>query len=333
MPPRTPPRGLTRTRLLLATLVCLALAVAGCSGGGTPKRSLTLYTCASENVEHAVVAAFEKAHANTTVTVFRAPTGQLNARVAADARSGGIKADVVWACDPLTMHGYDGQGLLRAWTPPNAAEIPAAYRTPHFTGIDLLYMVVAVHKGTAPPASWADLTTPAFRGQVALPSPTFAASALGTLGYFASTSGYGLDFYSKLKGNGAVQLNAPADTLTGVEQGTYRAGVTLANAAYKDKGKGSPIEVVWPAPGGIAIYAPIGITTRKRLSPLADDFASFAASRAAQKLMAAQGTYVTIDGLGGPPLPAGSATAAPDWPKLFGTYKSVLAGYAGIFGG
>lgn len=323
-----------RERLRVCVVALLALALPACGGSsGSGASSMTLYTCASANVEQAVVSAFEKAHQGATVKVFRAPTGQLNARVAADVRSGGIRADVIWACDPLTMHGYDSQGLLRAWNPPNAAEIPSGYRTAHFAGVDLLYMVLVVHRGVRVPTSWADLTDPGFRDAVALPSPSFSASALGLLGYFAATPGYGLGYYRKLKANGAVQLNAPAAVLTGVEQGSYKAGVTLANAAYQDQEKGSPIEVVWPRPGGVAIYAPIGVTSRKHLSPLATGFASYAASRAGQRLMAAHGTYVTITGLGGPPIPSGSPTAAPDWPTLFGRYKSLLAGYTGIFGG
>ncbi len=322
-----------RARWAITMLAALAASVpiTSCGGASSGPQSMTLYTCASDNVEQAVVAAFEKANSGAKVNVFRAATGDLNARIAADIRSGGIKADVIWACDPLTMHGYDDQGLLRAWSPPNAAEIPAADRTAHFTGIDLLYMVVAVHKGVAAPTSWADLATPAFKGSVALPSPTFAASALGLLGYLSSAPGYGINYYQQLKNNGAVQANAPTDTLVGVEQGTYRAGVTLANAAYIDKAKGSPIEVAWPRPGGVAIYAPIGLTTKKDISPLAEKFASYAASRDGQKVMAAQQTYVTIPGLGGPPIPAGSPTVAPDWPSLFKTYKSVLADYGKIF--
>jgi iron(III) transport system substrate-binding protein len=152
------------------------------------------------------------------------------------------------------------------------------------------------------------------------------------LGYFSSAPGYGIDYYKQLKANGAVQLNAPADTLTGVEQGTYAAGFTLANAAYTDQKKGSPIDVVWPRPGAIAIYAPIGVTTKKHLSSLATAFASYAASSAGQRLMAGQGQYVTLPGLGGPPIPAGSPIVSPDWPTLFGGYKSVLAAYAAIFG-
>lgn len=326
---------MSRQTVWLAASCVFALAVAGCgSGSGSSSSStMTLYTCASANVEQAVVKAFEHDHDGAKVRVFRAPTGQLNARVAADARSGGIKADVIWACDPLTMHGYDKQGLLRAWSPPNASAIPSAYRTPHFTGVDVLYMIVAIHDGVRAPASWRDLLDPAYRDAIALPSPTFAASALGLLGYFAARPDYGVAFYQRLKHNGAVQVNAPAEALTGVEQGRYKAGVTLANTAYAATKKGSPIDVAWPKPGGVAIYAPIGVTTKTHVSPLAEPFADFAASRAGQKIMAGQGTYVTLPGLGGPPLPAGSPTTRPDWPTLFAKYRSFLAAYGKIFGG
>lgn len=319
--------GATTAAVLLAALVAACTSTSAQAGS-----SLTLYTCASANVEQAVVAGFEKARPGTKVTVFRAPTGQLNARVAADSRAGGIRADVIWACDPLTMHGYDAQGLLQAWSPPNAADIPSAYRTPHFTGIDLLYMTVVTRTAVQPPASWADLAKPEYRDRVALPNPSFAASALGLLGYLAATPGYGLDYYRQLKHNGAVQLSAPADTLTGVAQGKYLAGVTLANAAYDAQRKGSPITVSWPKPGAAAIYAPIGVTTRKGLSPMATRFADYAASRAAQTIMAGQDTYPALAGIDGPPVPPGSPIAQPDWPSLFDTYKSVLADYLTVFG-
>lgn len=320
-------------RLILAMLLLTSIA-AGCSsghGGGSTK-AMTLYTCASANVEQAVIKEFQAKHSGAKVNVFRAPTGQLNARVAADVRSGGIQADVVWGCDPLTMYNYDKQGLLRAWSPPNAADIPSTYRTPHFTGIDVLYMVLVAHKGAPLPTSWSDLTGARYKGKVALPSPSFAASALGMLGYFASADGYGIRYYKDLKSNGAVQVNAPADTLTGVERGTYQVGATLANAAYVDQHKGSPIEIIWPKPGGIAIYAPIGLTTKPHPSSLASEFADFAASTAGQKIMAGQGTYVTISGLGGPPIPPGSSTVSPDWAGLSTKSKAALAGYVAIFG-
>ncbi len=335
------------TVLLLGSLAGCASAGTGAAGpsissgtnitahssGAEPSGSLILYTCASENVEQALIAAFGKVYPGAEVKVFRAATGPLNAKIAAEVRAGGVQADVIWACDPLTMHGYDDQELLRPWAPPNAADIPAAYRTADFTGIDLLYLALAVHHGVPAPNSWSDLTDPIYQKAVGLPSPTFAASALGMLGYLASAPGYGQDFYRKLKSNGAIQVNSPNDTLTGVEQGRFKVGVALANAAYRDQSKGSPIDVVWPHPGGIAIYSPIGITTKKDLSPFAHQFADFAASKQGQKAMADENVYVVLAGMGGPPIPAGAPVAYPDWPSLFSSSTKVLAEYSTIFGG
>jgi ABC-type glycerol-3-phosphate transport system substrate-binding protein len=72
---------------------------------------ITLYTCVNDTTIQPVIQKFEAAHAGAKVDLFRAPTGQLNARVASDVRSGGLKADVIWACDPLTMQDY----VVRAW--------------------------------------------------------------------------------------------------------------------------------------------------------------------------------------------------------------------------
>jgi iron(III) transport system substrate-binding protein len=314
-------------------LVLTALVSTACSSD--PSRSgsktLTLYTCATEKIEQSVIAAFEKDHSGSKVEVFRAPTGQLNARVAADARSGGIRADVIWACDPVTMNGYDEQGLLADWMPASGNDIGSGYRTSRFTGVDLLYLVAVTHKGVPAPASWSDLTGPAYHNGVALPSPTFAASALGMLGYFVNAAGYGMDYYKALKANGAKQLNSPDDVLTGVAQGTYKAGFVLANSAYAAKQKGSPIEVTWPKPGAVAIYAPIGVTTKKSLSPLARDFANFVASRTGQSVVGKSGAYSVLTDVSGPPMPAGSPVVSPTWSTVFGQAKDLLARYGTIF--
>jgi iron(III) transport system substrate-binding protein len=326
-----------RTVLAALLVPVTAGAIAACGSSSPPKapgsaRTIVLYTCASANVEQAVIKGFEAADPGSTVQVFRAPTGQLNARVASDVRTGGIRADIIWACDPLTMHNYDTQKLLRPWSPPNAGDIPAAYRTANYTGVDLLYVALAVHKGVPAPAAWSDLTSPSLRNAVALPNPSIAASALGALGYLSSLQGYGMNYYRALHANGAKQVDTPAAALTGAETGAYKVGMTLANAAYADQRKGSPISVVWPRPGGIAVYAPIGLTTKHNPPDLAARFADYVASPPAQRIMAAQDTYPVLPGLGGPPLPAGSTVVSPDWPALYGSYQDLLSQYVALFG-
>ena len=86
---------------------------------------------------------------------------------------------------------------------------------------------MVVHQKGVAVTDWHDLTTPAFRDAVALPDPSFAGSAFGALGYFALDPDFGIDYYRGLKANGAVQVAAPGDVVTGVAEGTYKAGMAL----------------------------------------------------------------------------------------------------------
>jgi iron(III) transport system substrate-binding protein len=82
-------------------VLAAALGVAACGSaapGGTaegPATRLTLYTSVTQNTVTAVLSGFEKLHPGVKVGVFRATTGQLNARIAADKHSGGLRADVI----------------------------------------------------------------------------------------------------------------------------------------------------------------------------------------------------------------------------------------------
>jgi iron(III) transport system substrate-binding protein len=295
-------------------------------------QTMTLYTCANDPSVQAAIQAFTTRHPGTSIDVFRAPTGQLNARIAADVRGAGLGADVVWACDPITMQGYLDQGVVRSWVPGNAGAIPAQFRTADYVGVDLLTVVAAVHQGVTAPRSWSDLTAPAYQGRVAVPNPGFAASALGLLGYFDSAPGYGLEFYQKLATNGAVQVDSPTDVLTGVAQGTYDAGIVLANAAYDAQQQGSPIDVVWPEPGAVAIYAPIATTTRAAAQPLAEAFVTFLAGRDGQQVLAQTDVYPTLSGIPGPPIPEDATIISPDWPAVGAKTEDLLGRYRAIFG-
>ena len=110
-----------------------------------------------------------------------------------------------------------------------------------------------------------------------------AASALGALGYFSQADGYGLDFYRKLQQQGAKQVATPDNVTTGVAQGQYKSGITIANSAYLAQSKGSPIEVTWPEPGAVAIYGPIALARHSADSSLAKDFISYVISQDGQQ--------------------------------------------------
>ncbi len=317
----------------ITALVSLtALPLACDSGGGNSSDSFTLYTCVNDETIQPVISQFEADHSDTEVNLFRVPTGELNARVAADVRSGGLKADVIWGCDPLTMQGYVDQGLVGGWTPDNASDIPEQFRTDDYVGAAVLYMVAVHHEEVPAPGEWSDLTRPKYES-VAVSDPNVAASALGALGWFSQAPHYGLDFYTTLKEQGAEQVGTPDEVTTGVAQGLYDAGITIANSVYLAKDAGSPIGVVWPEPGAIAIYGPIALATDGSDSTLAQDFVTYVVSESGQQVVAEAGSYPTLQGVEGPEIPADAPIVYPDWQKITADKDTLLSDYTKIFGG
>ncbi len=332
-------RGLTAVAVLTALLVTAcssgqAPGVAGGSGAttgaGSGPGSLTLYTSVTQETVDAVTAGYQQAHPGAKVTVFRAATGQLNARIAADLRSGGLKADVIWGTDPLSMQSYTDQSLLAAWPLPELTSVPAEYRTPQFWGTRLLYLVLVTHHGLTPvPKTWRDLTNPAYAGKVAVPDPAFAGSAFAALAYFSQTQG--MAYYRDLRANGAVQVASVPDVVTQVAQGTYSVGITLDSQIRDAITKGSPVDLVWPESGAIALYSPIAQTTAAANPAAAKSFLGYVLSTDGQQRISATGWQPIIPGVPGPAQPPGATTVSPDWTALFGHQEELLTSYRSVF--
>ncbi len=247
-------------------------------------------------------------------------------------RSGGIKADILWLTDPLSIQAYADQGLLKVWQPAGAADIDAAYRSDTFWGTRFLNMVMVQGATVTPgPVGWHDLTNAAYKDAVGIPDPGFAGSAFGALGYFDQTDGFGTAFYKALKANGATQVKAPDDVTTGVAEGRFKVGMTLDNSARTAIAKGSPIKLVWPSDGAIAMYSPIGVVYTTATAPAAQSFVELVLSDAGQRAIATTGWQPIRAGVGGPS--AEGKQVYPDWKAAFGRQKDLLTEYRAIFGG
>ncbi|HEX5149340.1 MAG TPA: extracellular solute-binding protein [Candidatus Limnocylindrales bacterium] len=355
-------RGRRRSsRLSLTVLVTVAILLSGCTASGAARSSpsptgtpsavtpsleagptaapssepggtIRLYTSVTQATVDAVVAGYSAAHPGVAVDVFRAPTGELAARIAAEQRDGRILGDVLWLTDPLSIQAYAGQGLLRAWEPAEAAGIDPAYRAETYWGTRFLNMVIVRGSGVIPgPLSWNDLADPAYKDAVAIPDPGFAGSAFGALGYFALSTDAGLDFYSSLKANGAVQVKTPDEVTAGVAEGRFKVGMTLDNSARTAVTKGSPVALVWPTDGAVAMYSPIGVVDATENAATAESFVEFVLSDSGQAAIAGTGWQPIRPSAGGPP--AEGRQVYPDWEGAFGRQEELLAGYRAIFGG
>jgi iron(III) transport system substrate-binding protein len=292
--------------------------------------TITLYASVTQDTVDAVLGALAQVYPDLHVNVFRAPTGELDARIAAEQRSGGVQADVLWATDPLSTESYAAQGLLATLPTDTLSLVPEQYRTDTFVGTRLLNLVLVTRADLAPqPVSWHDLTDASYRGRVALPDPAFAGSAFAALGYFATTPDYGIDFYRQLAANGAVQVQAVGDVITNVANGTQAVGISLDKSVRDALERGSPVRLVWPQPGAIVVYSPAAIFSSSSRPALAATFLHFLLSSPAQTAIAATGWQPIRSDV---PWNASGPVVSVDWAAVFGEQQQLLAEYHAIFG-
>ena len=307
-----------------AVLGALAVLAAACGGGGG--ETLTIYTSVTQATVDAVVTAFEEANPEASIEVFRAPTGEVTARIAAERRNGAPGADVIWLTDPLSMYQYQSDGLLATWEPAAAAALPPAASGPAFWGTRVLHLVVVAAPGNPESITeWQDLVDPSLA--VAFPDPRFAGSAFAALGYF------GLEFFGDLNAAGAVQVPSPGDVVTGVAEGRFAAGITLEFSARTAAEKGSPVEVVWPRPAAVAITSPIAIVDGAGSEVRARDFIEHVLSESGQTAIGATGWSPILAGIPGPVIPAGVDIVYPEWDVIIEQQEDLIDGYASLFGG
>lgn len=316
-------------RVVIAA-VAVALILAACGGGQQADADgvLRIYTSVTQDTVDAVVAGFEAANPDATVEVFRAPTGEVAARIAAELRDDALGADIFWLTDPLSIQQYERDGLLREWTPDDIDVVPEDFRTGSFFGTRVLNLVIIADRSLMEmPSDWRDLT--GIEGDVAIPDPGFAGSAFAALGFFALSSDYGMDFYRDLKDNGGVQVRSPGDVVNGVAEGLYVAGVTLDRAGRDAVEAGSPISLVWPTSGAITLYSPIAVVDANG-TETAEAFVEYVLSKEAQSAIAGTGWEPIREDVGWPHT---GAKLTIDWSLAFDRQEELLADYREIFEG
>lgn len=326
-----------RSRLFAAATGALMLAsvaapVAGeeMTDGAMVAGDVTVYTSVTQDTVDAVLSALAEVNPDLSVEVFRAPTGELDARIATEQRTGGIAADVLWMTDPLSVQQYEADGLLAPLEGEAFEVVPDAFKGDTFVGTRLLNLVLVAGADVEPkPTAWADLVDPAFADGVVMPDPGFAGSAFAALGYLGTNEAYGMAFYEGLEDNGAVMVQSPVDTLTGVAEGIYDVGITLDKIARANIEKGAPIEMIWPAPGAIALFSPAAVVAQSDDPVAAAAFQEFLVSPEGQAAIASTGWQPVRDDVEWPY--AGEVVSA-DWNELYGSQAQLLEDFYAIFG-
>ncbi|WP_449281411.1 ABC transporter substrate-binding protein [Leucobacter sp.] len=300
-----------RTLGAIAALSLSALALAGCSSpsadatasgdpsgtAGSDASTITLYTSEPQEKIDEIVAAFNTHHPEITVDVFRAGTGDLTARIAAEEKAGDIGADLLLAADAGTFEDYAERDLLLEYRSPEAADIDQSLIDPeHFyVGTRLLPTVIAVNTSAIEdaPESWQDLTDPAYAGKIAMPNPDVSGAAAYNAAVWLNEPSLGLNWLEGLAANRPLIAESNGPVSQAVAEGSSPVGIVVDSLVRDLASAGSPIAAVYPKEGVPFVSQPVGIFADTAEPEAAQLFVDFLISQEGQQIAASQ-SYLPI---------------------------------------
>lgn len=239
----------------IASRIATVFAVFALASGWARAGSITVYT-ALENDEISVyLAAAHQAMPDLHVHVLRLSTGDLAARLLAEA--GSPHNDVIWGEALTDMLDPRIEAELEPVTSPAIAKLPSRYRAPDgrwfvATGYLAAFCVntdALAGQHLPVPMSWADLAKPAYKGQIVMPDPQ--SSGTGYMIVATILQGMGDDrgwpLLKRMAGNVAQFSPSGSSPCKLARTGEFPIGVSFAFTAMQSIRQGFPIRMVIPS--------------------------------------------------------------------------------------
>jgi len=219
-------------------------------------RKLTLYMGPPEATCTAIVDGFAK-RAGFKPTMLRLSAGEAVNRIRAERAS--PQASVLYGIGLPSMMTLKADGLLEAYRPGPASEIPAKYKDPDgfWTGTDVDFIGFACNKTflaekkLKAPQSWEDLTKPEFAGQICLGSPATSGTGYTFITTILQLMGEekGWDYLKRFNANVAQYTRSGIGPTQLVGRGEVGIGILFAHDILGSIHKGFPMEMSLPQEG------------------------------------------------------------------------------------
>lgn len=249
-------------------------------------QAVTVYSAGPADLIERLAAGFRQ-RTGTQVNVFQGTTGQVMARLQAEAAN--PVADVLISASLDTAIDFDRQGRLIPHASPNAARVPAGLKAETWVtqGVSALAIAWNPRSGTPRPTDWADLAGPAFRGLVTMPDPRSSGSAFELVAALSASPDHGWGLFERLAENGMIVPGANAAALNPVLQGA-RAAVfgAVDYISYLQNRAGESIEVIIPAGGTVVAPRPMMVLSTARNPDGARAFIDYVLSDEGQRMVA-----------------------------------------------
>lgn len=255
------------------------------------KTRITIFSSVHEDVLAAIAGEFNKRTPDVELKYFRLVTTKIIAKVNAEVKAGGIRADLVWTAEPAYFEELKQRGLITKYLSPAAKGIPKVFIDPdgYYIGarilsIGLMYNTKLVKEAEAP-RDWNDILDPKWKDQIVHANPLYSGSATATVTALTQNQAYGWGYYEKLRANGCTIIGSQGETQSKVARGEYKVGIGLDYGIRKMTAKGSPIQFVYPKSGTVTWGSPIAIFKTSKHKDAAKKFIDFVVSPSGQKFL------------------------------------------------
>ncbi|MFV8396145.1 ABC transporter substrate-binding protein [Corynebacterium hindlerae] len=299
-------------RLAIATLSAAALLV-GCAepvekvddkAKSGEKTKITVYTSEPEAKVDEINKAFQEKNPNIEVEVFRAGTGDLNARIESEKKTGKIGADILWAADAPTFETYAKAGDLAKLDNLDTKAVIDDAKDPNnfYVGTRIIPTVIAYNTKeiTEAPGSWKDLTDPKFLDKLVLPDPAVSGAAAFNASAWKNDPALGEEFVKGLGANKPMIAKSNGPASQEIASGSRPVGIVVDYLVRDLAVKGSPVAVSYPKEGAPFITEPAGIFKTSDKQEAATKYLEFLISKEGQELAVKQNYLPVREDAGAP---------------------------------
>ncbi|MDQ8022349.1 MAG: ABC transporter substrate-binding protein [Moraxellaceae bacterium] len=239
-------------RLLSLTATVTALAAPLAQAG-----TIVAYTALEEDEIKEYVAAAKKDLPDVDVKVLRLSTGDLGARILAEAPN--PQHDVIWGWALTNLLDPRVNELLEPYAAKGADKLSRSDRAADnkwfaATGYMAAFCVnteVLKAKNLPMPTSWKDLTKPVYKGEVVMPNPVSSGTGYLQIAALIQKEGNegGWKLLKSLDGNVAQYIKSGSRPCKAARAGEFAIGTSLAFAAMQSVEEGFPVKMVIPSDG------------------------------------------------------------------------------------
>jgi len=284
---------------LAALMTFLGLSSAGAG-------DLLVYTALEDDEVAVYLPAFQKAHPDINVTIYRDSTGIVTAKLLAEKDN--PQADVVWGTAATSLLIADDLGMLKGYNPKGLAKVKKGMKDPkdrpaHWVGIKAWVTGIVGNtiemekKGLPMPKSYADLLKPVYKGSLVMPNPASSGTGFLTVSAILQIMGEekGWDFLDQLHENIAQYTHSGSKPAKMAGKGEFPIGISFAYRGFKQRSKGEPVVVAFPTEGSGFDVESNALIKKPRIKKDAKTFLDWAISDEAMALYAKVYPIVATD--------------------------------------